>query len=66
MNADKLTITDEDSIPTGLFQNVSNTFYDLRNARNLGQAIAEISNNGYDDNYCVIKTENQSLAFVAK
>lgn len=66
MNADRYTVTDVDSIPTGAFQNVSGTDYDLRVARNLGQSIAKIANNGYDDNFCVTRGSDQSLTFVAR
>lgn len=66
MNADRLTVTDQDSIPIGTFQNVSGTDYDLRVARNLGESIAKIPNNGYDDNFCVTRGSDQSMAFVAR
>lgn len=66
MNADRYTITDHDSIPTGEFQNVSGSDYDLRVSRNLGKAIAKIANNGYDDNFCVTRGTDQSLTFVAR
>uniref|UniRef100_T1GJZ9 Galactose mutarotase n=1 Tax=Megaselia scalaris TaxID=36166 RepID=T1GJZ9_MEGSC len=36
INADKITITDEDSIPTGGFMDVENTPFDLRQIDNLG------------------------------
>lgn len=66
MNADRYTITDHDSIPTGSFQNVSGSKYDLRISQNLGNAIASITNSGYDDNFCVTRGSDQSLAFVAR
>lgn len=66
LNADRYTITDHDSIPTGQFQNVSGTDYDLRVARNLGQAIAKLKNIGYDDNFCIVRGSQQSLGFVAR
>lgn len=65
LNADRYTITDQDSIPTGGFQPVTNTDYDLRIARNLGESLAKIKNNGYDDNFCVNRGSDQSLTFVA-
>lgn len=65
LNADRYTITDHDSIPTGAFQNVLNTDYDLRVARNIGESLAKISNNGYDDNFCVTRGTDQKLTFVA-
>lgn len=66
LNADRLTITDHDSIPIGTFQNVAGTDYDLRVARNLGESIAKIANNGYDDNFCVTRATDQRLTFVAR
>lgn len=66
LNADRLTITDHDSIPTGGFQNVSGTDYDFRVSRKLGESIAKIANDGYDDNFCVTRGTDQSLAFVAR
>lgn len=66
LNADKITVTDSDSIPTGELQHVSDTSYDFRVARNLGFALSKIVNNGFDDNFCVTRADHQSLAFVAK
>lgn len=66
LNADRYTITDHDSIPTGAFQNVSGTKYDLRIPQNLGTAISSITNSGYDDNFCVTRGTDQSLTFVAR
>lgn len=66
LNADRYTITDHDSIPTGQFQEVTGTDYDLRVSRNLGQAIAKLKNIGYDDNFCVVRGSEQSYGFVAR
>lgn len=66
INADRFTITDKDSIPTGQFQSVSGTDYDLRVEQNVGKAIARLANSGYDDNFCVTRGTDQSLAFVAR
>lgn len=66
LNADKITVTDEDAIPTGELKNVSGTDFDLRVARNLGSAISQLDANGYDDNFCVTRAERQSLAFAAR
>lgn len=66
LNSDRYTMTDHDSIPTGEFQNVSGTDYDLRVARNLGHAIAKITKPGYDDNFCVTRGTDQALTFVAR
>ncbi|XP_031630270.1 aldose 1-epimerase [Contarinia nasturtii] len=66
LNADRYTLTDKDSIPTGQFQNVTGTNYDLRVGCNLGQYIAKLKNNGYDDNFCVTRGTDQSLTFAAR
>lgn len=66
LNADRITITDHDSIPTGDFQSVSGTDYDFRVTRNLGESLAKISNSGYDDNFCITKGTDQTLAFIAR
>lgn len=65
LNADKITVTDDNSIPTGVLQDVD-TLYDLRIARKLGDALSKLSNSGYDDNFCVTQGSDQSLTFVAK
>lgn len=67
LNADKLTVTDTNSIPTGEFLNLAGTGYDFRVARNIGQSIARITANGFDDNYCVTRGDHQTgVAFVAR
>lgn len=67
LNADKLTETDMDSIPTGKYVSLSNTGYDLRIAQPIGPSIAKIAANGFDDNYCVTRGQDQTgLAFVAQ
>lgn len=66
LNADRITVTDADSIPTGDFRQVSGSAYDFRIQRNLGDAIARIANNGFDDNFCITNTLNSSQIFVAR
>lgn len=65
LNADRITVTDSDSIPTGQFRNVSGTNYDFRFARNLGQAI-NVQNVGFDNNFCVNQCPRRGLGFVAR
>lgn len=65
INADKITETDHESIPTGNFTCVGGTAFDLRLPKELGPAMAKLSN-GYDDNFCVTKVPGQGLAFVAR
>jgi len=65
LNADKYTVTDAASIPTGELRNVSGTPFDLRVRQNLGSALVNLPEIGFDDNYCVAKGTDQQLAFVA-
>lgn len=66
LNADRYTLANKDLVVTGQFQPVSGTDYDLRVEQNLGKAIARLTSNGYDDNFCVTRGTDQSLAFVAR
>lgn len=66
LNADRYTLANNDLVVTGQFQPVSGTDYDLRVEQNLGKAIARLAANGYDDNFCVTRGTDQSLAFVAR
>jgi aldose 1-epimerase len=66
LNADKYTITDEDSIPTGKLGCVGGTVFDLRVPREMGPAMAMTKRRGYDDNFCVTKGTDQKLAFVGR
>jgi len=65
LNADKYTVTVDQSIPTGEIRNVSGTPFDLRTRRNLGLAMVNLPEVGFDDNYCVAKGTAQQLTFVA-
>lgn len=66
MNCDKITATDAHSIPTGKFECVGGTPYDLRTPKVLGPAIARVPGGGFDSNFCVTKGTEQTLAFVAR
>lgn len=63
LNADKYTVTDAQSIPTGEIRNVSGTPFDLRNRQNLGTAMLKLPGLGFDDNYCVNRGTDQQLSF---
>lgn len=65
LNADKYTVTDAASIPTGEIRNVSGTPFDLRVRQNLGKALVYLPEIGFDDNYVVAKGAEQKLTFVA-
>lgn len=64
INADRITQTDCDLIPTGKFRCVGGTIYDFRIPRSLGHALAKVECNGFDNNFCVIKGKEQKLGFM--
>uniref|UniRef100_A0A336MR65 Aldose 1-epimerase n=1 Tax=Culicoides sonorensis TaxID=179676 RepID=A0A336MR65_CULSO len=67
INADKITETDGDSIPSGKLLEVGGTPYDLRIPTKLGPALAKLSTFGFDDNFCVTKTtKNQEISFLSR
>uniref|UniRef100_A0A182PLE7 Aldose 1-epimerase n=1 Tax=Anopheles epiroticus TaxID=199890 RepID=A0A182PLE7_9DIPT len=66
INADKITETDADSIPSGKFICVGGTPYDLRIARELGPAMAKTVGKGFDDNFCITKGTEQGRTFTAR
>lgn len=68
VNADKLTATNDESIPSGVLENVGGTPFDLRTPHELGPAITRLAGIGYDDNFCVNRRgeSRESLAFVAE
>lgn len=66
VNADRITETDEDSIPTGKFICVGGTSYDLRIPRELGPAMSRAPGEGFDNNFCITKGTEQGLAFTAR
>ncbi|XP_072945505.1 galactose mutarotase [Epargyreus clarus] len=63
INADKITETTSESIPTGKLLNVGGTPYDLRVPKRLGDLMATTS---YDDNYCVSTHGNEGMNFVSR
>lgn len=63
IKADSITATDEDSIPSGLLQDVSGTAFDFRELTELGPRIAQQS--GFDDNFCV-NLDNNGITVIAK
>uniref|UniRef100_A0A1B0GI99 Galactose mutarotase n=1 Tax=Lutzomyia longipalpis TaxID=7200 RepID=A0A1B0GI99_LUTLO len=65
INADKITETDAESIPTGKLLDVGGTPFDLRSEKALGVAFKATTANGYDDNFCVTKYTD-GLTFVAR
>lgn len=53
LNADRWTVTDSESIPTGEIRPVDGTLMDLRNTTRLADVIDRLPNKGYDHNFCL-------------
>lgn len=67
LNADRWTVTDSGSIPTGEIRSVKNSIMDLRNPTILGDVIDKVSGGGYDYNFCLPEPHNhRKISFVAK
>lgn len=66
INADKVLKIDAEQIPTGDFVNVSGTEFDFRLPVELSNAILKTTGNGYDFNFCIMKGNSQTMAFVAR
>jgi aldose 1-epimerase len=68
INADTITETDDESIPTGKFTNVDGTPFDLRISREIGPTMRNVNGPGYDNNFCVNvpKGSENSLNFVSR
>ncbi|XP_055389670.1 galactose mutarotase [Condylostylus longicornis] len=66
IKADKITVTDSDSIPTGEFMDVDGTPYDLRTLGKLGPRLQKLRALGYDDNFCVTLDHGNTLTTIAK
>lgn len=64
INADKITKTDSDSIPTGAFCAVKNTPFDFTVQKKLGDAMAAGAKL-FDDNYCIETLGKQVLTLAA-
>ncbi|KAG7197550.1 hypothetical protein KM043_000166 [Ampulex compressa] len=67
INADRWTVTDAESIPTGELRPVEGSPMDLRNLTTLGEAIAKVPGAGYDSNFCLPEEDRPDAErFVAK
>lgn len=62
--ADKITSTDEDSIPDGEFISIKNTPFDFTAPRTIGERISDLDK-GYDNNY-VLRNQQGTLSLAAK
>lgn len=67
INADRWTVTDTNSIPTGEIRSVSDSIMDLRTPKILGDVINKVPGGGYDYNFCIIDGEdNQDTKLAGK
>ncbi|XP_063991798.1 galactose mutarotase isoform X2 [Diachasmimorpha longicaudata] len=67
LNADRWTVTDTDSIPTGEIRPVADSIMDLRSPKILGDVINKVPGGGYDYNFCIVNGEkNRDNKLVAK
>ncbi|KAL4713389.1 hypothetical protein ACJJTC_010374 [Scirpophaga incertulas] len=64
INANKITETDSESIPTGAFLDVGGTPFDLRISRRLGELIK--NSDMFDNNFCVTTHDSQKINFVSR
>lgn len=62
--ADQITVTDNNSIPTGAFTPIAGTPFDFTVPRKIGERI-NMLNKGYDDNF-VLRNQTGELALAAK
>ncbi len=64
INADKYTLVNDDSIPTGVLANVAGTLMDFTRSHSIGEKIDQIPGNpgGYDHNYVLNSSGELSLA----
>lgn len=62
--ADKITVTDSNSIPTGAFASVAATPFDFTEPRKIGEQIKQLDG-GYDNNF-VLRNQTGMLALAAK
>lgn len=67
LNADRWTVTDSRSIPTGEIRSVENSIMNLRNPTILGDVIDKVPGGGYDYNFCLPEPyDHRKTSFVAK
>jgi aldose 1-epimerase len=62
--ADKITVTDSNSIPTGALASVAGTPFDFTEPRKIGERIKQL-HAGYDNNF-VLRNQSGQLALAAK
>ncbi len=64
INADLITVTDNNSIPTGALASVAGTPFDFTKPRKIGERIDQLYK-GYDDNF-VLRNQNGNLTLAAR
>lgn len=60
MTADRWTVTDSASIPTGEIRSVTNSIMDLRKITVLGDVINKVPGGGYDYNFCLPEDKDEN------
>lgn len=66
INADRYTVVDDTSIPTGELRAVAGTEMDLRTPTPIGQNIDAVQGLGYDHNYCLNQPAPGKLVLAAR
>ncbi|XP_044750026.1 galactose mutarotase-like [Coccinella septempunctata] len=66
INAEHVTHTDKQMIPTGKLIHVGGTPFDFRIPKTLKEKIGSDMTNGFDQNFCVTLSEYQKNSFVAR
>jgi len=65
INADRYTVVDDHSTPTGELREVAGTEMDLREPTPIGRNIDQVQGLGYDHNYCINQTAPGELTLAA-
>lgn len=65
INADRYTVVDEHSTPTGELREVAGTEMDLRDPTPIGKNIDQVQGLGYDHNYCINQKAPGELTLAA-
>lgn len=66
INADQITVVDDEAIPTGELREVAGTEMDLLAPTVIGKNIAAVQGGGYDHNYCINGGGKGELVLAAK
>lgn len=65
INADRYTVVDDDSVPTGELRAVAGTEMDLLESTPMGKNIAAVQGRGFDHNYCINQSSAGELTLAA-